>query len=265
MKPTNHQSGETYNPQPPFLPNHWSFFTRHLILETEKKIPFVSLISLGGPILTSPSTWLHQSLWRNLSNNATMRFWDIPKSHQHPIPCLLHFALVFWIRNLYTLYAAQSIIHQQKWSGIVVGFPTKPPRIKVKPTEIARKADVIACYGKSTQTTHIFAFVGYGISQTLESKPKKWLPTEWQDFLLKHPNSCVDQHPPAPGGTLGRSNLEQTESPRFKTRHQIKDWLITMITWAWKKRGGCIIIHITVDWQIGLFLVWDACVKTYVQ
>lgn len=196
-----------------------------------------------------------------------MRFWDIPKSHQHPIPCLLHFALVFWIRNLYTLYAAQSIIHQQKWSGIVVEFPTKPPQIKVKPTEIARKADLIACYGKSTQTTHIFVVGRYvwnfcnpnQKNDSLRNGRKFYVSTQIHvltnismDFLNRTWWN-IGKIQPRRWTTWSKQNPQDS-----KQETKLNNWLIT---WAWKKRGVCIIRYITVDWQIGSSLVWDACVK----
>ncbi len=177
-----------------------------------------------------------------------MWFWDIPII---PSPSSLNHIniLYFWsilclyvgIR-IYTLCTAQPIIHQQKWSGIVVEFPTKPPGIKVKPHQIA----LIACYGKSTRTTHMF-FKCLNVCLKLLKPIKKWFTRHWA-FFRNHP-TFVSTSPSNDFRTTNESKvtgkhhgtwwnigkfrprLEQTESPSFKTTKQKQRTKKRLMTW----------------------------------
>ena len=108
--------GETYKspnwwnlqPSTPFLPNHWSFFTQ-LDPRNREKDTFCFIHFMGGPILTSPSTWLHQSFWRNLSKNATICGSETFRNH---INILFHVCSIlpwYFGFGIYILYMLHNL------------------------------------------------------------------------------------------------------------------------------------------------------------
>lgn len=235
----NHQIGETYKSSTPFLPNHWSFFTRHLIRKNREEDTFCFIHFFGG------TTWLRHPLATNHFGETCQK---MPLCGSETF--LNHINILFHVCSILTWYFGYILYMLH---NIVVEFPTKPPRIKG--SSLLRSPEkLIWLHAMGNQLKHPHIFVAGRYVWNFGIKTKKKLTPYGMAGNFSTPKMCwptsVWTFSTAPGGTLGRSNLEggrlgplkfhifktlwSKQNPQdSKQETKIKNWLIT---WAWKQR-----------------------------